>query len=639
MALTCYIAMFVVVLVSEISAQQGNDIGGCSIGPCLNGGHCEDHENGYKCYCDNGYTDPHCGTDIDDCCSAPCQHGGTCTDHVNGYSCDCALGYYGMNCELENLPTCNATWYLGPDMRKCYKVFPGRVGVQTATARCTAAGAELSPIESEGEQEFIGNMAANFSRRSVWSAETRNIKCVAITPAGERRNWRCRKNLPFICRTPSTFTCPEGQQPNAGQTNCEPCAAGYYSNQTDQSACEQCAEGYSSQAGASQCYLTCPEGQQPNAGQTACEPCVAGYYSNQTDESACEQCPEGYSSQAGASQCYLTCPEGQQLNAEQSACEQCSAGYYSDQTDGSSCEQCPEGYTSEVGASQCYRSQRMMYIIGTTSTYVFTWESPESPESLEFHSTLPQTDYRGCHKCAYSQHEGSGYLAAGRQSVDGGGLRESSQTALVHDGISLMPDLPDLQGEREWPFTFILADRQYVATLEVNRKAVYSRALSNPDVWRREAVELPVGMARTARTGVVHDGRVYITGGQVDGIRTNRAWSWHPDQAAWQELQPSMQNARMDHCNLLVGAEIFVIGGHAADYSVEVYNLQTGSWSQRDPIPYRLNYSPSCAAVGTNVYVQHKYSGVYLYDTVEDSWSMVHEGLPGDMYHAAMIIV
>ena len=63
------------------------------------------------------------------------------------------------------LASCEAKWSLGPEnpgaLQNCYKVFPGPIDVDTAVLECTAENAELSPIETNLETEFITNMVAN----------------------------------------------------------------------------------------------------------------------------------------------------------------------------------------------------------------------------------------------------------------------------------------------------------------------------------------------------------------------------------------------------------------------------------------------------------------------------------------------
>ena len=40
-----------------------------------------------------------CVSDVSECMSAPCMYNATCQDHVNGYKCTCTDGYTGGHCE------------------------------------------------------------------------------------------------------------------------------------------------------------------------------------------------------------------------------------------------------------------------------------------------------------------------------------------------------------------------------------------------------------------------------------------------------------------------------------------------------------------------------------------------------------
>jgi len=238
----------------------------------------------------------------------------------------------------------------------------------------------------------------------------------------------------------------------------------------------------------------------------------------------------------------------------------------------------------------------------------------------------------GCYYCAYSKHGQDLYM-------DGSLLQ--NQTSVLHsDGtIKSQPDLPT--PFHNGPFSFIINDRQYVGGLNSNiySNEVYSRALSNMGSWDRE-VNLPGTMLLTARSGVVSQQVVYITGGYFDGSDSPAAWSWSPGQATWKML-PSMRYTHFLHCNVMVNSEIFVIGGHLnywneADDSVEVFNLKTETWSLRSGAPKYL-LGPSCAAVGTDIYV-HNEDTVYRYNTVRDTWAVYNLDmvLQGD---TAMLIV
>jgi len=290
-----------------------------------------------------------------------------------------------------------------------------------------------------------------------------------------------------------------------------------------------------------------------------------------------------------------------------------------------------------------------MYIIGESRTEKLTING----RILTHVSTEEYPDSEGCNGCAYTKHGQDLYMAGHYVETP-----YTQTSILTADGtLTAQPHLPKLIEKSSdpsyCPFSFIIDGRQYVGGLRSNK--LYSRALSMGTGWVRE-VNLPVSMMWTARSGMVSEGVVYITGGtDSNESDMNSAWSWSPGQLAWHQL-PSMEHTHVQHCNVMVNSDIFVVGGStgngttfrnwSASRYVEVYNLHTQTWSQRSPAPFDMPYSvtPSCAAVGTNIYV-HYDDKVYLYDTVtlsvEDSWSIIYtmdNAMPGDGGTAMLIV-
>jgi len=275
-----------------------------------------------------------------------------------------------------------------------------------------------------------------------------------------------------------------------------------------------------------------------------------------------------------------------------------------------------------------------MYIIGLVRTEKLTMNG----RILNHVSTKEHSDSEGCNGCAYTKHGQDLYMAGHYDETP-----YTQTSILTADGTrTAQPDLPT-EGDY-LPFSFIIDGRQYVGGLNSNK--LYSRALSMGS-WVREA-NISGSMMWTARSGMVSEGVVYITGGtDTNESASNAAWSWSPGQSVWHQL-PSMEHTHFQHCNVMVNSDIFVVGGSTGGWSasryIEVYNLHTQTWSQRSPAPYDMPSTPSCAALGTNIYVHYE-DKVYLYDTVtlsvEDSWSTIYtmDNAMGGDGGTAMLIV
>ena len=64
-------------------------------GPCRNGGTCQNKDEGFECFCVNGWEGYDCSINVDDCRTNNCLNGGTCHDQVGYYTCECPVGKTG----------------------------------------------------------------------------------------------------------------------------------------------------------------------------------------------------------------------------------------------------------------------------------------------------------------------------------------------------------------------------------------------------------------------------------------------------------------------------------------------------------------------------------------------------------------
>lgn len=132
---------------------------------------------------------------------------------------------------------------------------------------------------------------------------------------------------------------------------------------------------------------------------------------------------------------------------------------------------------------------------------------------------------------------------------------------------------------------------------------------------------LPIGLDHTS--AALLDDHVFVAGGHSFGHDSARFFRL--DGSSWTELAP-MKHARGGHALLAAGNSLYVIGGNTVAANVapaEIYDPQTGHWSDLPPLPVPRNhvagfvYGPDvCAAGGRSPTT----SRVDCYDPLISSW-------------------
>ncbi|KAI5092740.1 neurocan core protein, partial [Silurus meridionalis] len=128
---------------------------------CLHGGTCLPHDEGFQCFCPQGYTGESCEIDVDDCLSNPCENGGTCIDKVDSFICLCLPSYSGDMCEKDT-EGCDHGWkkFHG----HCYKLFTRRHTWEDAEKDCRELSGHLTSVTSSVEQDFLTGLGHD----NVW---------------------------------------------------------------------------------------------------------------------------------------------------------------------------------------------------------------------------------------------------------------------------------------------------------------------------------------------------------------------------------------------------------------------------------------------------------------------------------------
>jgi N-acetylneuraminic acid mutarotase len=138
---------------------------------------------------------------------------------------------------------------------------------------------------------------------------------------------------------------------------------------------------------------------------------------------------------------------------------------------------------------------------------------------------------------------------------------------------------------------------------------------------------------------VTYGGDLYVVGGYSNGEPTNGLWRYSPDEGRWTELA-GMRRARAAHGAAVIGHRLYVVGGAsewlltdpeaAPTASMEVYDFDTGEWSEAPDMPTARHHL-GVAAMGGDLYaVGGRAVGEFSLETVErfDSGSARWETLP-----------
>jgi len=301
-------------------------------------------------------------------------------------------------------------------------------------------------------------------------------------------------------------------------------------------------------------------------------------------------------------------------------CKTCSAS-------GETCEICHTGFF-RIGNGQSCTVTRTIYIIEYSRTETFSMNGQDGLHHLDSHT---HSSSLGCNYCAYSTYNEMIYLS-------GRGFPPYTQTSSFYPPNNHVSEKSLTKGSHS-AFSFIINNRIYVAGgyNGGHLNTVHSKQLTGSSSWRKE-INLPGTMCWTSRSGVVFNNHVYSTGGEYNGVRSNKVWRWSPGAAQWTAVTSMIYTHRY-HCSVLVNNKfIFVLGGSSSgSNSIEYFDIENQKWSLKQSSPYSSSY-PSCAAVNSDIYVHYSKS-IYKYNTEQDIWTLLYTMGTASTFATAMLIV
>lgn len=136
--------------------------------------------------------------------------------------------------------------------------------------------------------------------------------------------------------------------------------------------------------------------------------------------------------------------------------------------------------------------------------------------------------------------------------------------------------------------------------------------------WRR-LPSLPT--PRYAHTVTLHDGRIYVIGGDGSGGPVEQVDVFDPATGAWSTGAP-MPQARGSHDAVSLGEVVYVLGGWldaGASDLVQSYDPAADRWEAAPALPEPVSRAGAAALDGRLWVSYHEYS--FVFDPVEGQWS------------------
>jgi N-acetylneuraminic acid mutarotase len=149
-------------------------------------------------------------------------------------------------------------------------------------------------------------------------------------------------------------------------------------------------------------------------------------------------------------------------------------------------------------------------------------------------------------------------------------------------------------------------------------------------------------------TATLHDGKIYVFGGNIHGFKTNNMYILDIETRKWQTMHfKNGPPPRASHSAIVKDDELYIFGGKDEDNNklgdLWIYNIKTGTWNEAQyphgegPIS-RSGHSTGVFKNYIIVYagiheLTQELSDMYLYDTNNGTWITLFEEEHSPVHH------
>jgi N-acetylneuraminic acid mutarotase len=162
---------------------------------------------------------------------------------------------------------------------------------------------------------------------------------------------------------------------------------------------------------------------------------------------------------------------------------------------------------------------------------------------------------------------------------------------------------------------------------EEAREGVAGPIVSHPGEWHYAAT-MPEPVDHAAAAAL--DGYIYVAGGRIENLVTNKFWRYDPVEDQWSEL-PSMPYPRYGPRLEAAGGKLYLLGGQAShgndDQSLLIFDPATNEWKSEQYALGTPRFAAASAVIDNRIYLvggrdiaQVNFRSCDIYDPARDRW-------------------